>query len=320
MSTVAASTIGVPLGQPTPLTLTDAAVSSLSTTSTRTMSTSPAPTADDNIKYGALFPYTIADVKISDNEDQPTLKGRRNVNTRLIGIGDIETINVDAKQLRNWGNREKMGLRSGNKSQHAVAIVNFVVQHRRMLETGRGDTGQPETIYARSKINYVRFINVCAHEEMKAKLINRGSQIGRAELDAGVQADEEMWKAFIVFYNGTDEPAFDELKYEVEWGAAIPDPSSFQPITWMKAQQAFKKMSSDYDMAHKKWKRSGWHEDFTQDFADYAGQKWLCYLHLFLEENPGILSSTDRMPSQFVYEAATENSCRSFVLLSYYCH
>ena len=69
------------------------------------------PTADDVLKYGLLFPYKIKDVKLSDQEDQPTMKGRRNTNTRLIGIGEIKTIQLDSKLLRNWGNREKMGLR-----------------------------------------------------------------------------------------------------------------------------------------------------------------------------------------------------------------
>ena len=46
--------------------------------------TTPVANAADKIKYGNLYPYTIADVQISDEEDQPTRKGTRNINTKLM--------------------------------------------------------------------------------------------------------------------------------------------------------------------------------------------------------------------------------------------
>lgn len=88
------------------------------------------PTADERLKYGLLFPYAIKDVKLSDKEDQPTVKGKQNIDTALIGIGDVSTLNIDAKHLRNWGIREKMGIRQGTKAECCVAVVNFVRQHR----------------------------------------------------------------------------------------------------------------------------------------------------------------------------------------------
>lgn len=254
------------------------------------------PTQDDSNKYGPLFPYGLKDVKISAIEDQPTTKGKRGVMTRLIGIGDVETQKMDVKQLRNWGNREKMNLRNATKKDYCVAIVTFTEQHRRMQQTGRS-LAAPETIYARSRINFVRAINVLSYEGFKARLINRGSQITRAELDNGVRADEELWKYFAELYNETGTAIaimdLDDLKWEnIDWNGNEPDPSQFTPITWQKAQSAFKEMSKKYDIAHKKWKASGFHDGFeTVPFTEFAGQKWICYMHEFIKESPGILDT-----------------------------
>lgn len=267
-------------------------------------------TADEVIKYGILFPYTIKDVNISEQEDQPTAKGSRNVNTRLVSIGSVLTINMDTKQLRNWGNRENMSLRNGSKASYAVAIVAFTEQHRRMQEQGR-DTAQPESIYARNKINFTRFINVLAYEPIKARLILRGQQITRSDLDNGVQADEELWREFTKVYNrpvGT-LPPIDMLRYSIDWAGNTPNPASYTPIEWKKAQSSFKELCKKYDMAHKRWKASGWHDDFlapTQPFSDYVRQQWLVYLHEFLLENPGILATiTSDLAEDTHFESST---------------
>lgn len=62
------------------------------------------------IKYGSLFPFGIMDVRISATDDQPTAKGESSVNTQLIGIGAINTLKMDVKQIHNWGNWEEMNL------------------------------------------------------------------------------------------------------------------------------------------------------------------------------------------------------------------
>lgn len=269
------------------------------------------PTADDKSKFGPLFPFGIKDVKISAVEDQPTLKGVRNTNTRLIGIGDVPTIKMESKYLRNWGNREKMNLRNATKKDYCVAIVSFTEQHRRMQETGRS-LAVPETVFARGRINYTRAVNKLSYEPFKAMLVHRGSQITRADLDNGVRAGEELWKSFAGFYNQKDTAVavleLDDLKYtDIDWNGVEPDPSQFTPITWQKAQSSFKEMSKKYDMAHKKWKASGFHDGFeTVPFTEFAGQKWLCYMHAFIQESPGILDAiTSDLAEGTFFESTT---------------
>lgn len=84
-----------------------------------------------------------------------------------------------------------------------------------------------------------------ALDNIKALLLSRGTQIGRAELDNGIRADEQLFQSFADEYNSTDKDNLDRLQYTVEWqSGTAPDPSSFQPIDWQKAQSAFKEMSS----------------------------------------------------------------------------
>ena len=247
------------------------------------------PSAEEQLKYGPLFAFGIDDVKMSELEDQPTQKGTRNVPTCLIGIGNIKTVDITTKHLRNWGLREKMGTRNGTKTETCVAVVAFVKNYRRMKERGV-DTQQPEQQFARSKINFIRAINVLSEETFKAKLAFRRTQIGRAELDEGIQADEDLWKDFASIYNNGNNSAVGEIKYTIEWHGATPDPTSFTTITWTKAERTFKDMSAKYDSAHKAWKQSGFHDEFeTIPFANFASNRWLVYLHEFLQENPGLL-------------------------------
>ena len=187
--------------------------------------------------------------------------------TCLISIGDIKVVDVTTKHLRNWALREKMGTRAGSKSETCVAIANFVKQHRRMKAKGI-DTQHPEEVYARGKMNFVRVVNVFAIETFKAKLACRGTQIGRTELDEGVRADEDLWKEFASHYNDLANEDLDELKYEVDWKGMTPDPSSFTDIDWKKGETAFKDMSAKYDIAHKKWKQSGFHGGKCRAFND----------------------------------------------------
>ena len=105
-----------------------------STATTRT----PSPSAEDTVKYGPLLTFGIDDVQLSETEDQPTVKGNRNVNTFLTGIGNQKTINLNSRHLRNWAIREKMGARDGNKTSVCVAIADFVKQYRWMKAQGQG--------------------------------------------------------------------------------------------------------------------------------------------------------------------------------------
>ena len=255
-----------------------------------TVAQEPGPSADDITKYGPLFALNgLQYVKLSEHEDQPSQKGSRNVNTRLIGIGDFKAADISFRHLRNWALREKLKTRQQGKGELCVAIAAYVKQHR-LLQARGIDSQAPEQIYARTKINFVRAINVLANELFKSKLVHRGTQIGRAELDEGVQADEDLWKDFASLYNDGNDEELGQLKYVVNWHGNPPDPSSFSTITWKKAEQAFKDMSSRYDMAHKKWKQSGFHDEFEAvPFTEFAGVQWLVYLHEFVQENPGLL-------------------------------
>lgn len=77
------------------------------------------------------------------------------------------------------------------------------------------------------------------HELFKALLIDWQIQISRADLDNGVCAEEQLWKAFVAIYNQTDLAIavmeLNELKYEIDWNGNKPDPSQFHPIDWKKA-------------------------------------------------------------------------------------
>ena len=181
----------------------------------------------DLLKFGCLLNYTIKDVKLSENEDQPTAKGKRSILTRLIGIGNAKTMDIDAKILRNWGNREKMSLRNGSKGQYAVAIVNFTEQHQRMLEQGKDKT-EPTTIYANAKINYARMVNVLSHDTFTPLFLNRGTQIGRQELDNGILADQTIWETCAATYNDISIEELDNLKYNVNWQGNVPNPMQFR--------------------------------------------------------------------------------------------
>lgn len=181
------------------------------------------------------------------------------------------------------------------------------------------DTAVPESIYNRSKINHVRAVNVIATDEIKALLLQRGTQIGRAELDNGIQADQALFQSFAEVYNATGRQEVDSLKYTIDWkGATPPDPSSFQPIDWKKAQAVYKEMGSKYDMAHKQWKRSGCHVEFDsvdvdQPFSDFTQSPWLIYMHQFIQANPGILHSvTSDLADGTHWESASGNqpSCQ----------
>ena len=264
------------------------------------------PTEENISKYGSLLPFVLDDVQLSNTEDQPSMKGKRNVNTCLVGIGTIKAIEISSKQLRNWALREKIGVRQGQKSDICNAIVAFVKEYRRKKARGL-DYQEPETIFARSKINYVRAINVLTIESIKAKLVHRGAQIGRVELEEGLRADEDLWKSFAGIYNDGNIATLGSLLYEVDWKGAIPDPSSFSAITWKKAERVFKDIGSKYDTGHKKWKQSGFHGDFEDiPFDNFVTQPWLVYLHLFLQENPGLLQVvTSDLQEESFFESST---------------
>ena len=269
-------------------------------------SSSSSVTPSEALKYGPLLSLSIDDVKLSDQADQISIKGVRNVMTYLIRIGDIKAADISAKQLQNWSLREQCGRRDGSKSDLCITIAAFVKEHRRLKERGM-DTQAPESIFARTKINFIWAINVLGVESFKVNLIYRGSQIGRAKLDPGIQADEELRKQFAALYNDGNNEDLVQLKYTVDWKGAVPNPTGFTVINWQKAQQAFKDMSAKYDSSHKRWKQSGFHGDFEEiPFDNFATTGWLVYLHKFLEENPGLLEViTSDLDQETFFETGT---------------
>lgn len=263
------------------------------------------PSAQDIAKYGSLAPFALDDVKLSQKPDQPTVKGLRNIDTALIGVGNIKTTELGSKQIRDWANKFGIKIRATKKAEVCMALAEYVKKQREMLQRGV-DSQAPEQIFARGRINYVRAINVFALDQFKAKLVNRGTQLTRVELDEGVAADESLWKDFASLYNNGNDTRLSQLKWEVDWNI-VPDPNSFTTIDWKKGEAAYKSMCAKYDESHKIWKRSGFHDGFEAvPFENFARVQWLVYLHQFLEENPGLLQTiTQDLEEDAFFESNT---------------
>lgn len=117
-------------------------------------------------------------------------------------------------------------------------------QYPRIKEQGIDGT-RPETIYAQTKINYTRLVNVLAFELVKERLVTRGGQIRPGELDHGIQADQGRFESMATASNGAECDDISMLRWVLDWGDATPDPSAFQPIDWKKIEKAFKKLCKE---------------------------------------------------------------------------
>jgi hypothetical protein len=145
-----------------------------------------------------------------------------------------------------------------------------------------------------------RLLNVLFDDEYAEAFEATGASMTRVELDALNGATEvSFWETVAEAYNNNDDVRFDELLFESEKLAGI-NPSLFVNHCASKLQQMWKSLNKYYNVARRKYQKSGNHDpdfflaisedgddvdDNFEDFTDYAA---VFYLRKHLEQRPGL--------------------------------
>lgn len=254
---------------------------------------------------GCLQGATLEDVEVGAEAIYLVDKRNAEYKTKLKSIDGKPIKEIGAKVLRNWAVSIHIQMKKGFKKHEIVQCILTTKAYRERVfgnasngatTTTDGNDGRlsnPATINApRNHINNVRFINCLANDQVVAKLIQRGAQKTRRQLDNGEDPDAILYEMIVEKYNDESNDEASSLKWDITW-TRQPDPSRFHPINTEKAIATYKDLSSSYEKAHSNWKKSGHHGGIpTKDFHSFVGSSnYLDYLHCLVQSSPGLLST-----------------------------
>lgn len=255
------------------------------------------PPSSSNPSLGILDGATLDDVELGSEPIYIVDKRNKDAKTIVKAIRGIPIDSVPMKNLRNWAVTLQIQMKKTFRKVDVIkCIVNTKTYRERQGNSVEANTNLPAMVsppaMSRVHINNVRFINVLARDDIKARLLGRGAQKSREQLDNGIDPDGELFGFISNIYNNTNDDSLIELKWNIHW-TKEPDLARFQPINTEKAMSSFKSLSASYEIAFANWKKSGHHEGIpTKAFHDFVGSSnYLDYLHCFLQETPGLLAS-----------------------------
>lgn len=259
-----------------------------------TSPTASASSNSTNADLGHLAGATLEDIEVGTEAIYLVDRRNKEAKTVLKSIRGKDVPSIQAKHLRNWC--VSLGIQM-KKSYNKLEVVRCILLSKTYHERGGNNDGDTPTAVvapnaARIHINNVRFINVLAKEDIKAALLQRGTQKTRAQLDSGADPDGDLFNTIADTYNDSEDESLVDLKFNVQWTKA-PEPNRFQAINAEKACQTFKDLSKKYEQCFSNWKKSGHHGDIpTKPFHDFVGSSnYLDYLHELLQETPGLMET-----------------------------
>ncbi|KAE8914824.1 hypothetical protein PF005_g19986 [Phytophthora fragariae] len=152
-----------------------------------------------------------------------------------------------------------------------------------------------------------RLMNVLLSDLFAERLNRLGDARTREEIDASMSPEDAFCNDVEEEYPDSSNEAYGALAFMDVHAAhrhTYVDPSVIVLHKAPKLKRMWKKLETDYHLPAKNFKRSGTHNPDCYAFC--RGHLELLYLHLFLEERPGLTNTVERsLPTEVQYESTT---------------